>query len=195
MSWQQPNPAWRNVAQRPVALRWSAGACTSVTVLLGVLGLTLAAAAGSAAEPPYALLGQAAPDFALHAAAGDNVRLSEHRGEVVVLNFWSSRCSPCRTQLAALNRSFATYRSAGLSIYAVGVDDDPVQARDFARTARVDFALLLDPAKGVSRSYQVDNLPMTVLIDRNGTVRYVLRDYSDASSSLYLQQLRTLLNE
>jgi len=76
-----------------------------------------------------------------------------------------------------------------------GVDDDPTQARDFARNARVDFALLLDPAKAVSRSYQVDNLPMTVLIDRNGTVRYVLRDYSDASSTLYLQQLRMLLNE
>ena len=194
MSWQQPNPAWRDVAQRPVALRWSAGACTGVTVLLGALGLTLAAA-GLAAEPPYALVGRAAPDFALHAAAGDNVRLSEHRGEVVVLSFWSSRCTSCRTQLAALNRSFATYRSAGLSIYGVGVDDDPVQSRDFARSARVDFALLLDPAKEVSRSYQVDNLPMTVLIDRNGTIRYVLRDYSDASSTLYLQQLRMLLNE
>ena len=195
MSWQQPNPAWRDVAQRPVALRWSAGACTGVTVLLGALGLTLAAAAGLAAEPPYALVGRAAPDFALHAAAGDNVRLSEHRGDVVVLSFWSSRCTSCRTQLAALNRSFATYRSAGLSIYGVGVDDDPVQSRDFARSARVDFALLLDPAKEVSRSYQVDNLPMTVLIDRNGTIRYVLRDYSDASSTLYLQQLRMLLNE
>jgi peroxiredoxin len=195
LSWQQPNPAWRDVAQRPVALRWSAGACTGVTVLLGALGLTLAAAAGLAAEPPYALVGRAAPDFALHAAAGDNVRLSEHRGEVVVLSFWSSRCTSCRTQLAALNRSFATYRSAGLSIYGVGVDDDPVQSRDFARSARVDFALLLDPAKEVSRSYQVDNLPMTVLIDRNGTIRYVLRDYSDASSTLYLQQLRLLLNE
>jgi len=195
LSWQQPNPAWRDVAQRPVALRWSAGACTGVTVLLGALGLTLAAAAGLAAEPPYALVGRAAPDFALHAAAGDNVRLSEHRGEVVVLSFWSSRCTSCRTQLAALNRSFATYRSAGLSIYGVGVDDDPVQSRDFARSARVDFALLLDPAKEVSRSYQVDNLPMTVLIDRNGTIRYVLRDYSDASSTLYLQQLRMLLNE
>jgi len=195
LSWQQPNPAWRDVAQRPVALRWSAGACTGVTVLLGALGLTLAAAAGLAAEPPYALVGRAAPDFALHAAAGDNVRLSEHRGDVVVLSFWSSRCTSCRTQLAALNRSFATYRSAGLSIYGVGVDDDPVQSRDFARSARVDFALLLDPAKEVSRSYQVDNLPMTVLIDRNGTIRYVLRDYSDASSTLYLQQLRMLLNE
>ena len=194
MSWQQPNPAWRDVAQRPVALRWSAGACTGVTVLLGALGLTLAAA-GLAAEPPYALVGRAAPDFALHAAAGDNVRLSEHRGDVVVLSFWSSRCTSCRTQLAALNRSFATYRSAGLSIYGVGVDDDPVQSRDFARSARVDFALLLDPAKEVSRSYQVDNLPMTVLIDRNGTIRYVLRDYSNASSTAYLQQLRMLLNE
>ena len=195
MSWQRPNPAWRDVAQRPVALRWSAGASTSVTVLLCALGLTLAAAVGVAAEPPYALLGRAAPDFALHAAAGDNVRRSEHRGEVVVLNFWSSRCTSCRTQLTALDRSFATYRSAGLSVYGVGVDDDPVQSRDFARTAGVAFALLLDPAKTVSRSYQVDNLPMTVLIDRSGTVRYVLRDYSAASSTLYLQQLRTLLNE
>ena len=160
-----------------------------------LLGLTLAAAAAFAAEPPYALLGRVAPDFALHAAHGDNVRLSEHRGEVVVLSFWSSRCTSCRTQLTALNRSFATYRSAGLSIYGVGVDDDPAQAREFAHTAAVGFALLLDPAKAVSRSYQVDNLPMTVLIDRNGTVRYVLRDYSGASNSRYLQELRALLNE
>jgi len=196
LSWQQPNPVGRNVAQRRVALRWSAGACTSATVRLCALGLTLVAAAtGFASEPPYALLGQAAPDFALHAAAGDTVRLSEHRGDVVVLSFWSSRCTSCRTQLTALSRSFATYRSVGLTMYGVGVDDDPMQAREFARTARVEFALLLDPAKAVSRSYQVDNLPMTVLIDRNGTVRYVLRDYSDASSKLYLQQLRTLLNE
>ena len=196
MSWQQPNgPAWRDVARRRVALRRSAGACTGVTVRLCTLALTLAAASGLAAEPPYALLGEAAPDFALHAAAGDNVRLSEHRGEVVVLSFWSSHCGSCRTQLTALSRSLATYRSAGLSIYGVGVDDDPVQSRDFARSARVDFALLLDPAKSVSRSYQVDNLPMTVLIDRNGTVRYALRDYSAASATLYLQELRTLLNE
>ena len=80
------------------------------------LGLTLAAAAALASEPPYALIGQAAPDFALHTAAGDNVRLSEHRGEVVVLSFWSSRCTSCRTQLVALNRSLATYRSAGLEV-------------------------------------------------------------------------------
>jgi peroxiredoxin len=147
------------------------------------------------AAPGYVLRGQPAPDFALHAVSGSNVRLSEHRGEVVVLSFWSSRCFPCRTQLAALNRSLATYRSAGLAIYGVGVDDDQVQSSEFARSVPVSFPLLLDPEKTVARSYQVDNLPMTVLIDRDGTVRYALRDYDAASAALYLQQLRQLLNE
>ena len=162
---------------------------------LCLLALGLGAAALAPAQPDYPLIGEAAPDFALRAAVGDNVRLSEHRGEVVVLSFWSSRCTPCRTQLGALNRSLATYQSAGLAVYGVGVDDDPVKALAFARSAGVGFALLLDPAKAVSRSYQIDNLPMTVLIDRNGTVRHVLRDYSAATNGLYLRELRALLNE
>jgi len=166
----------------------------------GVLLLAcLWALAPGAARPvlaqPYGLINQAAPDFALHSAAGGNVRLSEHRGEVVVLSFWSSRCTPCRSQLSLLNRSLATYHSAGLAVYGVGVDDDPSQALQFAHSASVSFPMLLDPEKSVSRSYFVDNLPMTVLIDRGGTVRHVLRDYSAANESLYVQELRALLNE
>jgi len=197
LSWQRrTGPAWREAAQpRRAAAAWVSASRAGTVARLWLGALALAAAVAVAAEQPYALIGQAAPDFALRAVVGDNVRLSEHRGEVVVLSFWSSRCTPCRTQLAALSRSLATYASAGLSIYGVGVDDEPAKALDFAHSSAVGFAMLLDPAKGVSRSFQVDNLPMTVLIDRNGTVRYVLRDYSKASSTLYLQQLRTLLNE
>jgi len=55
--------------------------------------------------------------------------------------------------------------------------------------------MLLDPEKTVARSYQVDDLPMTVLIDRGGTVRQVLRDYNAANETLYVQELRALLNE
>ena len=65
----------------------------------------------------------------------------------------------------------------------------------FARGESVTFPLLLDPEKAVSRSYQVDNLPMTLLIDRNGIVRNVFRDYNAKSEDMYLQQLRALLNE
>ena len=75
-----------------------------VVLRLCLLALTLASGPASSAQQPYALLDQAAPDFALRAASGANVRLSEHRGEVVVLSFWSSRCYPCRAQLAALGK-------------------------------------------------------------------------------------------
>jgi peroxiredoxin len=160
--------------------------------------LLLAAMAISAvamADPAYTLLGREAPDFALHAIAGGNVRLSEHRGDVVILSFWGSRCTPCRAQLEALNRSLGTYRSAGLQVYGINVDDDQGHALSFAHGESVTFALLLDPEKAVSRSYQVDNLPMTVLIDRSGVVRHVFRDYNAKSEELYMQQLRALLNE
>jgi peroxiredoxin len=147
------------------------------------------------ADTPYPLKAHEAPDFALHAIAGGNVRLSEHRGDVVILSFWGSRCTPCREQLAALNRTLATYRSAGLQVYGINVDDDQTRALAYAHGESVTFPLLLDPEKSVSRSYQVDNLPMTLLIDRNGVVRNVIRDYNAKSEELFLQQLRALLNE
>jgi peroxiredoxin len=178
-----PGPAWREFVR------------TDRLARAGLAALALGLAFVVPAEPRYALLGTAAPDFALHASVGDNVRLSEHRGEVVVVSFWSSRCTPCRNQLASLNKSYQTYRSAGLQVYGVGVDDEPAQAMEFARTSAVSFPMLLDPAKGVARSYQVDNLPMTVLIDRSGVVRHVLRDFGAASEPVYLQELRALLNE
>jgi len=166
-------------------------------ILWSCLLATLLAASGvcSLAAATYSLLGRSAPDFALRAVGGPNVRLSEHRGDVVVVTFWSSRCAPCSTQLAALERSLRTFGAAGLKVFGVNVDDDQERARQFAAGQSVRFPLLLDPGKEVSRRYRVDNLPMTVLIDRNGSVRHVHRDYSGKADQLYLGELRTLLNE
>jgi peroxiredoxin len=149
----------------------------------------------ASAAAPYALLGREAPDFALHALVGSNMRLSEHLGDVVVVSFWGSRCGPCSTQLDALNRSLATYQPVGLRVFGVSVDDDQERALEYAKAQSVNFPLLLDPTKSVSRLYAVDNLPMTVLIDRNGVVRHVHRDYSVKGEALYLNELRALLNE
>ncbi|MEJ1962490.1 MAG: TlpA disulfide reductase family protein [Gammaproteobacteria bacterium] len=160
---------------------------------LGVCGLVAIAPASAAA--PYPLIGREAPDFALHALVGSNVRLSEALGDVVVVTFWGSRCGPCGTQLGALNRSLSTYSSVGLRVFGVSVDDDQARALDYAKAQPVSFPMLLDPAKSVSRLYEVDNLPMTVLIDRGGVVRHVHRDYSTKDEALYLKELRALLNE
>ncbi|GAC1458279.1 MAG: hypothetical protein PVS2B3_08130 [Steroidobacteraceae bacterium] len=166
-----------------------------VAVWLCTAALAGGAQLAAVAQAPHALIGRPAPDFTLHAASGLNVRLGEHRGEVVVVSFWSRGCGTCRSQLAALDRSLATYASAGLRVYGIGVDDDQKRSREFALRVKVGFPMLLDPVKATARAYDVDNLPMTVLIDRGGSVRCVLRDFSDRSDELYLRQLRALLNE
>ena len=164
-------------------------------VVAALASAALAAGAAAFAAAAYGLLGREAPDFGLHAVAGSNVRLSEYRGEVVVLSFWGSRCAPCRTQLAALDKSLRTYQSAGLRVFGINVDDDQARALEFAKSQSVGFPLLLDPEKSVSRRYGIDNLPMTLLVDRSGIVRYAHRDYSGKEDTLYLNELRALLNE
>ena len=121
--------------------------------LVAALTPVVSAAAGAP------LVGRPAPDFVLPAAGGANERLSEHRGEVVALSFWSTRCSVCTPQLAALDELYARYRSAGLVALAVSVDDDPQRARDYAHSHPLRYPLLIDPAKAVGRAYAVDLLP------------------------------------
>jgi peroxiredoxin len=159
-------------------------------MLAAVIGLALPAAhSATGASTAYALLGQHAPDFALHAQSGDNVRLSEHLGDVIVISFWSTHCAACWSQLESLDRSLQTYHTAGLQMYGVDVDAEGPGHTPFA------LSVLLDPERSVSRSYQIDDLPMTVLIDRSGTIRYVHRGYIGRKQGLYLQQLRSLLDE
>ena len=139
-------------------------------------------------------VGDMAPDFTLPAAAGGNVRLSEHRGEVVLLTFWSSRCSVCVAQMAALGNLQTTYRSAGLVTLAVSVDDDMKSATQFAKSHPARFPLLLDPLKTVGRAYSIELIPTTVLIDRRGRVRFLLADYHGTDNS-YVAQVRALLDD
>jgi len=158
-------------------------------LLLALLGLCPVVRAA-----PQALLGQGAPDFALAAYAGDNVRLSEFLGQPVIIAFWGSSCSVCAAQLARLDRLYQTYRSSGLVVLAVSVDDDMQRADRYARAHRMHYPLLLDPAKQVSRAYQIDRLPTTVLIDRSGVIRY-LHDGYRANDPSYVAQIRALLDD
>jgi peroxiredoxin len=162
--------------------------------LVLVAALVLAAAA-HAAPPAYRLLGARAPDFALKATSGTNFRLSEYRGEVVLLGFWGSRCTQCAAQLGALSRLVDTYSSAGLKAFAVNVDDDQLAAAEYAIAHPVSFPVLLDPQKAVAREYRVDNLPMLLLVDRSGIVREVHREFGKGSEARYLEQIRVLLDE
>ena len=163
--------------------------------ILMLAAALMAPLAAVTAAAPHPMRGQAAVDFALRSTAGTNVRLSEYRGDVVLLSFWGSRCGQCQPQLSALDRLQSTYGSAGLITLGVNVDDDQAAAREFAASRRVGFPLLLDPEKAVARSYRVDALPLVVLVDRAGVVREVFRDFRSGAEDEYLARIKALLDE
>jgi peroxiredoxin len=140
------------------------------------------------------MIGRTAPDFALPAVVGSNVRLSEYRGQPVILSFWGSQCGVCARQLAALDKLYRTYRSSGLVVFGVSVDDNLPRAQQYAHTRATSYPLLLDGAKSVSRAFVIDRLPTTVLIDRSGLVRYVHSD-DGSDERTYIAQIRTLLDD
>jgi len=160
-------------------------------LLLLVLILVLPTS-GSAAS---ALLRQPAPDFVLRSLAGANVRLSEHLGEVIIINFWATWCGPCRQEMPLLDELYGKYQRAGLTLLSINLDDDKDRAVEMAKTLAVSYPVLLDERKEVSRSYQVGSMPSTVLIDREGVVRYVSEGYKPGYEKRYTEQLRELLNQ
>src|SRR4029077_2575040 len=120
-------------------------------------------------------------------------RLSEYLGQPVILTFWGSQCSVCAKQLATLDRLYSTYRSAGLVVFGVSVDDNLQRAQQYARARGTSYPLLLDAPKSVSRAFLIDRLPTAILIDRTGVVRYIRSD-DGADERSYVVQIRTLLD-
>ena len=159
--------------------------------LLAVL-LMLWSAAAHAALPK---VGATAPDFAAKSNSGRNVRLSELRGQVVLVNFWATWCSPCRQELPLLNKIYTQYRSAGFMLLAVNVDDNRKDAEAMLKRLELRFPTLFDGNKNVAKLYGVDTMPATLVIDRDGRVRFVHRGYYDGYERKYEQQVRELLKE
>ncbi len=172
------SPLRRPARRRARALRLAA--CAAFAVLAGT--------ASSAIAPATA-----APDFTLHAMGGPNLRLKEQRGRVVMVNFWATWCAPCRQEMPHLNRLYEKYRGAGFVLLGVNVDDDVGKAAEVAAKLGVTFPVLLDTEKMVSKLYDVSTMPSTMIIDRDGKVRYVHRGYLAGYEDNYEKQIRELL--
>jgi peroxiredoxin len=155
---------------------------------------TLLAGSATLASAATAV-GTAAPDFTLRALSGPNMRLQEQRGQVVLVNFWATWCGPCRKEMPHLNRIADKYKSSGLVMLGVNVDDDVRNAAEVAAKLGVRFPVLLDTDKKVSRLYDLNAMPSTLVIDRSGRVRYLHRGYQDGYEDLYDKQIRDLLKE
>ena len=166
---------------------------TIPSTLRVLLALVLSAAAGLASA--VTAVGSPAPDFTLRVLDGPNLRLQEQRGKVVLVNFWATWCGPCRQEMPHLNRLYEKYRASGFVLLGVNVDDDTSKAAAVATQLGLTFPVLLDSEKKASRLYDLNAMPSTVLVDRDGRVRYVHRGYLDGYEDTYDKQIREMLKE
>jgi peroxiredoxin len=158
------------------------------------IGLVLSVFAASSLASS-GLSGHPAPDFALKSSSGENLRLSEYRGDVVMINFWATWCGPCRQEMPLLDELYTRYQRVGFSLLGVNIDDDSRRAMDMINELGVSFPVLFDARKEVSRLYKVDAMPVTVIVDREGNVRHVHQGYKPGYEQKYLDEIRSLLRE
>lgn len=136
-----------------------------------------------------------APDFTLESRSGENLRLEDHRGEVVMLNFWASWCGPCRQEMPLMDGLYSQYKDLGFTILAVNVDENREEAHRFLDKVTVSYPVLYDPESSVSELYEVQAMPTTVMIDRDGKARYLHYGYQPGYEDDYEQQIRELVRE
>ena len=136
-----------------------------------------------------------APDFTLESRSGENLRLEDHRGEVVMLNFWASWCGPCRQEMPLMDELYSQYKDLGFTILAVNVDENREEAHRFLDKVPVNYPILYDPGSSVSELYEVQAMPTTVMIDRDGNARYLHYGYQPGYEDEYEQQIRALVRE
>jgi peroxiredoxin len=162
-------------------------------VLSALLTASIFVDSSSAAAPT--LIGKDAPDFVLKGLDGKNLRLSEYRGQVVLVNFWARWAGDSRQEMPALDRINTTYNRAGLVVLGVSIDEDLNRAHEFADAMKVSYPILFDTGSDIGRDYLLQKMPMTILVDRAGVVRYSNVGFKRGDERAYLDHIRELLRE
>ena len=175
---------WRN---RPTNRTARRAAVTAVAVI----GATLLAALPAAGAGPSG----PAPAFTLTQRGGGNLSLAQYKGQVVMLNFWASWCGPCRQEMPLLEDIYKKYGKLGFTLIGVNVEPDSNAANDWLKQTPVSFPVVYDTQSQVSKLYDVEGMPSTVIIDRKGNLRVLHRGYKPGDENGYLDSIRALIRE
>lgn len=143
------------------------------------------------------IVGKAAPDFSLPSLrpGHDPVQLSDHRGKVVYLDFWSSWCGPCREGMPRLDRLRQQFSRTDFEVVGVNVDPLPAEGRQFLEQVPVSYPIAADPTGRAARRFGVTVLPALVVIDRQGVVRRTVRGSAVKAGSRVEAAVMELIEE
>lgn len=158
-----------------------------------ILILVLVTALPLLAKQP--LLGTKAINFTLKKFDGSKLTLSNLRGKVVLLDFWASWCAPCREELPFLDLLNKTYGNKNFEVVAVNIDNKPEKAYEFLKMYSVKLTPVWDEEKRVVGAYDVETMPTTFIIDKEGWIRFVHSGFKAEKFIEYKKQIEFLLHQ
>lgn len=165
-------------------------ALRKLTLVVGAVAVLTTASQAFALD-----LDEPAPDFTLKSNQGNNVRLDDLKGEVVMINFWATWCGPCLQEMPLLDELYQKYESAGFTLLGVNVEDagDKTKVDQMMQELGVSFPVLYDVDSIASELYSVDAMPSTVFVDREGNFRYLHRGYKPGDEEGYKKVVQALI--
>jgi len=136
-----------------------------------------------------------APGFSLPTMDGQSLALEDLKGQVVMINFWATWCGPCRKEMPLLDALYKRYSKLGFTLVGVNVEEDSSGAGGYLEETPVTFPILFDSQNKVSELYDVNAMPTTVLVDRQGNMRFLHKGYKPGDEDDYQNWIRTLIRE
>lgn len=164
-----------------------------LALLLFVFAAWVGAGCNSRSPGP---IGKPSPELMLHDLEGNRFYLSNQKGRVVVLNFWSIHCVPCMQEMPHLERLWRTHRARGLTVVGVctdGSDGDYVER--LVAGLEITYPIVLDTRNTVARRYGVQALPTSFVIDRGGIIRDRIEGYVKGDERSYARKIGALLRQ
>lgn len=140
------------------------------------------------------LHGQKAPDFELERMNGETFRLSDHRGEVIVVNFWATWCPPCKKEIPGFVKLQEEFSGEGLTFVGVSLDEEGFEVvRPFAEKMSINYPLVVDDGSVAQKYGGVRALPTSFVVGPEGDIQYARPGFLPKSE--LRAQLTSLLKE
>ena len=140
---------------------------TLVSVLTS--GLVMAGCSPSSAQSVE--VGNQAPDFQLQSLDGQTVSLSNLQGKPVLINFWATWCSPCRSEMPYIQEIYEEWSDKRLVVLAINIGESSSTVAAFMQSNNLSFIVLLDTKQDVAQRYNITGIPTTFFIDKDGIIQ------------------------
>ena len=143
-------------------------------IILAVLVLAIGYAIFSSTtkeEVQVVKIGSTAPDFEIIDIDGTKHRLSDYKGQGVVLNFWGTWCGPCEREFPAMERQYAKYKELGVEIIALNYKESEFAVTEYVKNMGMTFPVAIDSKASIFSAYNIVPLPTTIFIGADGKIK------------------------